>query len=100
MVAGLMDEIDGAGAVAPPPAEPPESEPEAGPELPPPHPFTKAANPKTKARKRTEETQDLHNSRTLSKRPSFPKAINLMTGWIALSNITLRQSFASLLFSN
>jgi hypothetical protein len=88
-----MDEMAGAGVVAPPPADPPEPEPEAGPELPPPHPFTKAMTPrpKTKARKRTEESQ---NPQTLSKRPSFPNAVNSIVG-LQLSNITRRQSFAS-----
>jgi hypothetical protein len=90
IVAGLMDEMAGAGAVPPPPADPSEPEPEA--ELPPPHPFTKAATPrtKTKARKRTEKSQNLHNSWTLSKGPTFPNALNSITEWVASSNITPR----------
>ena len=58
--------------VEPPPVG--STEPELALEPPPPHPFSKAATPraKTKTRKRTEESQNLHRAQTLSKGPYFP----------------------------
>jgi hypothetical protein len=80
IVVGLMDEIAGVGVVPLPPVDPPEPEFELGCELPPPHPFTKAVRTNTKARKRTDESDDLHCAQTLSKGPSFPNAANSIVG--------------------
>lgn len=87
-----MDEMAGVGVVVePPPAGSPE--PELALEPPPPHRFSKAATPraKTKARKRTEESQNLHRTQTLSKGPYFPRCAQ--TNWqygIQFTDITLR----------
>jgi hypothetical protein len=89
-LAGLMDEMDGVGVVVPPPADPPEPEPATEP--PPPHPFTKAGthSAKTKTRKRTEESHNLHDEQTLSKDPSFANAINSIVRKDYSSRVYLR----------